>query len=56
MEKIHKKEVAKVKDFAELYLQNLTGIVNKIKERESISSQRGYEMTQKIHEIDNASM
>lgn len=53
IEKIHKKEVSKVKDFAEIYKQNLIDIVNKIKELEYKSSELGYEMTIKMHEFDN---
>lgn len=53
IEKIHQKEVDKVRDFAEIYKQNLVDIVDKIRELESKSSRLGFEMTIQMHDFDN---
>jgi len=53
IERIHEKEVAKIKDFAELYKQNLIDIVSRIQELENKSSELGFDVTLNIYEFDN---
>lgn len=52
LEKIHEKETNKVKDFAEIYKQNLVDIVEKIQELETKSSESGYDLTLNMYELD----
>lgn len=42
-----------MKDFAEVYKQNLIDIVTKMRDREKRSSRLGFDITMQMHELDS---
>lgn len=52
IERIHEKETAKVRDFGELYKQNLIDIVWKVQELETKTSELGYDVILDMYDLD----